>query len=90
MQNGPGTELKKILGYIGFKSSENCSCQAKAKIMNHMGINWCKDNIDIIVQWLKEEADRRNLPFSAIVAKKIVQLAIYKSEKEAKNASSSR
>lgn len=90
MQNGPGTELKKILQYIGIKSSENCSCQAKAKIMNHMGIKWCKDNIDIIIQWLKEEAEKRHLPFSSLVAKKIVQIAISRAEKEAKYASGSR
>lgn len=90
MQNGAGTELKKMLELFGIKSSENCSCQAKAKIMNHMGIEWCKDNIDTIVTWLKEEAEKRHLPFSSIVAKKIVQIAISRAEKEAKHASSSR
>jgi len=90
MQNGAGTELKKILAYMGIKSSENCSCNAKAKIMNHMGTEWCKDNIDIIITWLKEEADKRHLPFSSLVAKKIIQIAISRAEKEAKYASSSR
>lgn len=90
MQNGAGTELKKMLELFGIKSSENCSCQAKAKIMNHMGIEWCKDNIDTIVTWLKEEAEKRHLPFSSLVAKKIVQIAISRAEKEAKHASSSR
>lgn len=87
---GAGKELKILLSYIGLKSSENCSCNAKAQIMNRMGIKWCKDNIDTIMTWLKSEAEKRHLPFSDIIAKKIIQLAIYRAEKKEKyNAISS-
>jgi hypothetical protein len=78
---GVGTELKKILGFIGINSSPNCSCNAKAKMMNEKGVEWCKNNIDVIVSWLKEEASKRNLPFYSFIAKKLVKIAIGRVER---------
>jgi hypothetical protein len=78
---GVGTELKKILGFIGITSTPNCSCNAKAKIMNEKGVEWCKNNIDVIVSWLKEEASKRNLPFYSFIAKKLVKIAIGRAER---------
>ena len=79
---GPGTELKKLLKLIGITSTPNCSCNAKANIMNQMGSQWCKDNIDTIIEWLRVEAQKRNLPFIEYGAKKIIQLAIYRAERK--------
>lgn len=79
--HGAGTELKKILGFIGITSTPTCSCNAKAKIMNEKGVEWCKNNIDVIVSWLKEEASKRNLPFYSFIAKKIVKIAIGRAER---------
>lgn len=78
---GVGTELKKLLKVIGITSSPTCGCNAKAKKMNENGIEWCKDNIDTIVSWLKEEADKRNIPFFAFGAKRLIKFAIGKAEK---------
>lgn len=80
---GAGTELKKILATVGIKSSPTCSCNAKAKKMNEKGIQWCKDNIDTIVDWLQEEAKKRKLPFAKFIGQKIVKLAIKRAEKNA-------
>lgn len=80
IEDGAGTELKKLLKMIGITSTPNCSCNAKAKLMNQNGIQWCKDNIDTIVGWLKEEATKRNLPFFTYGAKKLVKLAISRAE----------
>jgi hypothetical protein len=78
---GVGTELKNLLKLIGITSTPNCSCNAKAKLMNEKGIQWCKDNVEMIIGWLKEEADKRNLPFFSYGAKKLIKLAIYRAEK---------
>ncbi len=78
---GVGTELKKILSWFNINSSPNCSCNRKAKYMNDKGVEWCKNNIDTIVAWLKEEAEKRHLPFFAYAAKKIIKIAIYRAEK---------
>jgi hypothetical protein len=73
---GPGTELKKILSYIGIKSSESCSCNTKAKVMNLWGSEKCKQNIEIIIDWLQEEARKRKLPFVRHLAKLLINRAI--------------
>lgn len=73
---GPGTQLKRLLSKVGIKSTANCSCNARARKMDEMGIEWCEQNISEIVGWLKEEAQRRNLPFLAFPTKILVQRAI--------------
>lgn len=82
---GAGTELKKLLKLMGIVASPNCSCNAKAKTMDENGLEWCKDNIDTIVSWLKEEADKRHLPFLTYGAKRLVKFAIGKAEKRLVN-----
>ena len=82
---GAGTELKKLLKLIGITSTPSCGCNAKAKAMNENGIEWCKNNTETIVSWLKEEADKRNLPFFAYGAKKLIKFAINRAEKNNAN-----
>lgn len=82
IQGGVGTELKKLLSYIGITASPTCSCNTRARIMDENGIEWCKDNIDTIVGWLREEAEKRHLPFFNYIGYKIVQLAIIRAEKD--------
>lgn len=73
---GAGTQLKKLLAKVGIKSTENCSCNTRAKLMNANGIEWCEQNVPEIVGWLKEESAKRGLPFLALPAKIVVQRAI--------------
>lgn len=73
---GPGTQLKRLLSKVGIKSTPNCSCNARARKMDEMGVEWCEENLDEIVGWLKEEAKKRNLPFLAFPTKILVQRAI--------------
>lgn len=78
---GVGTELKKLLSYIGINSTPNCSCNQRAKVMNNNGIQWCKDNKEKILDWLKEESTKRGLPFLKFPAKRILNYAISRAEK---------
>lgn len=78
---GAGTELKKLLKLVGITASPNCSCNARAARMDDEGIQWCKDNVDQIVSWLKEEASKRHLPFANFIGRRIVKLAISRAEK---------
>jgi hypothetical protein len=80
--SGAGTELKKLLKLVGITASPNCSCNARARTMDDKGILWCKNNQELIVSWLKEEASKRRLPFANFVGKKIVKLAISRAEKK--------
>lgn len=81
---GAGTELKKLLSWLNFTATENCSCNKRAKYMNDMGIQWCKDNKNLIHDWLKEEASSRKLPFLSYIAKKVIDMAIKRAENNIK------
>ena len=80
-QEGPGTELKKLLGMIGIKSKPTCSCNRRAEMMNHFGAAWCRKNIETIVDWLQEEATKRGLLFLRSPAKMLVKRAITTAER---------
>lgn len=57
---GPGTSLHRMLS-MAFDPDASCKCWARAKQMNDWGYDGCWDNISTIVDWLVEEAERRNL-----------------------------
>lgn len=82
--NGPGTILSKMLGKIGINSTPNCSCRRRAIEMNNRGPDWCAENIDTIVGWLREEAEKRKLPFVDFAGKLLIQRAIKVSRKNIK------
>ena len=85
--SGPGTELKKLLGRVGIKASPTCSCNRRAREMDEHGIQWCRENIDLIAgDWLAGEAKKRKLPYSVFAGKKLVQLAIALAERTAAKA----
>lgn len=77
----PGTVLSKMIKSIGFSMTDSCSCKRHALQMNEKGNDWCEQNIDIIVGWLKEEAKKRNLPFIDAIGKLMVNRSIKKSRK---------
>ena len=61
---GVGTALKSMLSKIGIQSTPTCSCNYRASEMDRLGYDWCINNRETIIGWLKEEADKRKLPFS--------------------------
>ena len=76
---GAGTELKAMLATIGIQPKLNCKCNARAKEMDDRGLAWCEQHIEMIVDWLAEEAQRRPLLgklFSRVLARQAVQMAI--------------
>ena len=78
---GPGTELKKLLSRVGITASPDCSCNARARLMDERGIEWCEQNIDEIVGWLREEASKRGLPFIEMAGRMLVKRAIRNARK---------
>jgi hypothetical protein len=85
-QSGVGTELKKLLAKIGIKPTPHCSCNARAKHMDAMGIPWCEKNIPTIVGWLEEESIKSRLPFVHTAAVLLVKAAIRKAKKKLSNS----
>lgn len=82
--NGPGTILSKMLSKIGIHSTPNCSCRRRAMEMNTRGPDWCAENMDTIVGWLREESEKRKLPFVDFAGKLLIQRAIKVSRKAMK------
>jgi hypothetical protein len=80
---GPGTELKKLLRLVGITATPTCPCNARAAQMDIWGADECQQRLDEIVGWLREEAGRRHLPFSATAARQVVLLAIRRARKTA-------
>lgn len=81
---GAGTALKGLLKLIGITSSPTCKCNARARTMDEKGLQWCRDNEELIAGekgWLAEEAGRRSLPYSTFAGKKLLKLAIYRGSK---------
>jgi len=79
---GVGSELKKILQYVGIKATPNCSCNRRALEMDSRGVEWCKNNKDEIIKWLEEEAKRRKLPFVKFGVEQMLKLAIRRASKD--------
>jgi len=73
---GPGTELKRFLLEAGLFGASGCQCNARARVMDEKGPDWCEQNMEVILGWLKEEASRVALPFVAPVVRLVVQKAI--------------
>jgi hypothetical protein len=44
--------------------------------MDRRGIQWCRDNVDLISSWLAEEAGKRKLPYVNAAGKAAILLAI--------------
>lgn len=79
---GPGTALKQLISRLGFKPKPGCKCESHIREMNQKGPDWCEQNIDTIVGWLREEAERAGYPFTAIGAKLLVRRAISNARKK--------
>lgn len=78
---GPGSILHGMFSMLGIQSSPTCSCKQHALEMNVKGIEWCEDNIDVICGWLREESEKRKIPYVETVAKMVVNRAINKAKK---------
>ena len=83
---GVGTELHKILGTFGIHMRAGCSCRGRMVQMNKWGIEGCEQNVETIVEWMKEEAAKRKLPYLNAVGRMLVRRAISNARKEAERA----
>lgn len=80
---GPGAELKRLLATIGIKATEGCSCNSRAAVMDARGPDWCEQNLEEIVGWLREEAEKRKLPFLDMAGRVLVRRAIANARRKA-------
>lgn len=50
--------------------------------MNANGPDWCEANLETIVGWLRESAEKQGLPFVPFVARGLVKLAIRRARRK--------
>lgn len=76
MEEGPGTVLKKWLGWFGITATNECACNSRAARMDQLGSEWVRQNLDIVIGWLEEEAKSRGgivwMAFSKAASKMLV------------------
>jgi len=78
---GPGTELKKMLAKLGIAVTADCPCNERAATMDGKGWEWCEQNLETIVGWMREESARRGTLFIEVGARFLVRRAIAKARR---------
>lgn len=82
-----GTALAKLLARFGINADEKgCKCKSRAARMDAAGCDWVEANIDTVVGWLREEAQKRGLPFLDAAGRLLVRRAIKNARKAAIDA----
>ena len=56
---GPGTHLHRLLAAFGVRPGSGCDCEDRMAKMDRQGVDWCRENLDVIADWLVEEARER-------------------------------
>jgi hypothetical protein len=79
---GAGSELRNILKKLGIESSPTCACNAYALQMDNDGPDACEARIESILDWLKSQADSRNL--GAFFVRPAVRFAVQRAIKTAR------
>lgn len=83
-RGGPGTELKRLLAKLGIRATGGCGCNGRARQMDKMGAEWCRERVDTIAGWMVEEGKKRfRVRFPLAMARLLVKLAISRAEKRA-------
>lgn len=73
---GPGTEVKRILGWLGIQTSAACSCNKRAAQMDQWGTAGCLARRREIVQWFGEESQKRRLRYCVAAGYAVLFLAL--------------
>lgn len=79
---GVGDTLSEIINKIGYAYPNVSGARAKLTYMNKKGIDWCDQNQELIIKWIKEECTLYQIQFLELIAKAIVRLAIRKAKNQ--------
>ena len=82
---GPGTQLKLLLAKIGITASPDCKCNSRAAYMDAKGCDWCEseEGMAEIMEFLREAAEERGLPFLDVAGRMLVRRAIANARRNA-------
>lgn len=74
--NGIGDRLAEKFSSYGIRSEKGCSCSEVAGKLNAESPQWCRDNMPWILEKIRENSQKKGIPFIELVVKKIVNEAI--------------
>ena len=76
---GPGTELKKLLSWFYSPSKTKCKCSTRIQKMNAWGPVKCEQKIETILRWMKHSAMIHKIPFFEPAVRLVIRTAIKRS-----------
>lgn len=79
---GPGTELKKLISWFWSPAKKCSKCNDRERKMNLWGAGKCRERKKLIVEWLRQSAQKAGIPFSEFIAGSLVDIAISRAEKK--------
>ncbi len=78
-QEGPGTELKKLLSWFHSPEKRKCKCQTRIQKMNAWGPDKCEQKIETILRWMRHSAKIHKIPFFEPAVRLVIRTAIKRS-----------
>lgn len=78
--DGVGTCLINLLEKLGIYYDQLTKFRSKINLMDSNGIEWCENNKETILAWLKQEAETRNIHYHSKLARALLRLAIKQSK----------
>ena len=82
IEQGPGTELKKLISWFYSPDKKKCKCLTRIAKMNLWGPDKSLERMDTIVRWLKHSAKITSVPFFEPAVRLLIKQAIKNSRKE--------
>ena len=77
--DGPGTELKKLLSWFHSPDKRKCKCQTRIQKMNVWGPDKCELKFETILRWMRHSAKIHKIPFFAPAVRLVIATAIRRS-----------
>ena len=74
-------ELSQLAKELGLEYSANSIARYKINFLNRKSIEWCRNNLTLILSLIREETDRRRIPYAEKQFKAIIRLALMRASK---------
>ncbi len=76
---GPGTELKKLLSWFHSPDKRKCKCQTRIQKMNAWGPDKCEQKMETILRWMRHSSKFHKIPFFEPAVRLVIRTATRRS-----------
>ena len=81
---GPGTELKKLLSWFHSPDKRKCKCKTRIQKMNAWGPDKCALKFETILRWLRHSSKIHKIPFFEPAVRLVIATAIRRSRSQSR------